>query len=329
MPEFFADSTGKKYAKDFIKWKTYCDYFDIATNSLTTVRARRFIAWLARWYPHKTGEVIGRHLTGVTSMMATLDIIWNRPRSITMLLTSLRKRRPVIRRPKRPWSIFHTKLTRKLAVTDFWQFACYAATLLGAGALMRISEFCKTSSKRSALSLGQLDMRDREAYITIDYSKTNQFGRKEIINVPCLCSRHTKRLFGHIEVTPDICPFHVLRSFVHQRNARFGTDPKLPLLLKSNGNPVNAKNLRVFMHSAIDAINAHLNIALDPRHYPSHCLRVGGTTDYARSGYKPHTIKTMGRWLSDLWQKTYMSHDFSDIALLSGLTTMLLREQAL
>jgi hypothetical protein len=199
--------------------------------------------------------------------------------------------------------------------------------MLGFGALMRRSEFLQCWDGYPPLTLGQVELRESEAYITIDHSKTNQFARPEVINCPCHCTHRTKKLFGNVRITADICPFHTLQRYITLRNEHFGSDPSEPLLLKDNGHVLNSKNLSAYMRRVICAINKSLNFQLNPDHYPPHSLRVGGATDLARSGFASHTIQSQGRWLTDLWKTTYLSNDFRDIALLSALTEMELKEQ--
>ena len=260
-------------------------------------------------------------------MLATRDVLWSRPRSISLLVKSVRKLRPTQRRPKRPWSIFHTLYGRFFALHTYRDLCCYTGIILGHGALLRCSEFAETWNNKPVLTLGQIDLRSNEAYITIDYSKTNQFRKEECIGVPCHCTKHTGKQFGNVTITPDICPFHVLRHFIQSRNKLFGSDPAQPLLLKDNNKPLNRQNVTNWMRRVIKAINKHFDLDLNPKHYPTHSLRVGGTTDLARSGFSTHTIESQGRWLSDLWKRTYMSNDYRDIALLSGLTEIVLKEQ--
>jgi hypothetical protein len=257
------------------------------------------------------------------------NVTWTRPKFVTLLLKAFRKKRPVLSRPKRPWSVYHTKLTRRYAVSTFWDLACFTGIVLGWGCLLRGSEFATKTNGR-LLKLRQLEIRKHEAFITLDHSKTNQLGRKEVISVPCRCFKRTKREFGNVRVKRSFCPCCTLKEYLRIRKRLYPKSmrPNKPLLWKNNDYAVSMQNLRKFMKKAIKCINKHLSIDLDPAMYPTHALRVGGTTDMARSGYSAHMIERAGRWLTDLWKRTYMSNDYRDIALISGLTVDELQQQS-
>ena len=325
----FAPATLGKYRADFQLWCAFNDLIDASTRKIDAKKARRFCAFLFKYYPKKTGNTISRHLTGVTSILMMHDIAWARPRRVTLLIKAFRKKRPVVSRPKRPWSIYHTVRARIYAVQTFWDLACFAGVMLGWGCLMRCSEFATKSGGRT-LRMKQLTMRSREAFLVLNYSKSNQFDKKEVINVPCRCYKHTGRRFGNVRVPRSCCPFHVLKEYLRLRRRHFPKTigPDQPLLLKSNGYPVSMKNMRAFLKKAILCINKHERFTLDPALYPTHALRVGGTTDMARSGISAHEIESQGRWLTELWKRCYMSNDFRDITLLSGLTVVELKQQS-
>jgi hypothetical protein len=113
------------------------------------------------------------------------------------------------------------------------------------------------------------------------------------------------------------------------RKKRFGSDPDSILLIKGNGVPLIMTNVQNYMRRVILAANTAYDLDLDPKPYTTHSLRVGGTTDLARAGYPAHFIESMGRWLSDIWRKTYIASDFRDMALLSGLTASFLQKQCI
>ena len=321
--------TNDKQAEGLEQWRLFNHELDEDPMEINAKKARRFCSFLWLHFPTMSGQQISRKLTAVTGALSKLDIEWSRTRNVSRMLKACRILRPVKHREKRPWSIYHIKLAEKHALTGtLWDEACFAGMLLGWGSLMRCSEFAKTYRKGATiLTRGQIEFspnnkNPKEAYITITKSKTNLFGRKEIINVPCLCFKHTKQKFGNVKVKPACCPLHRIHRYVKLRDHLYGSDPSRPLLLKHNGFAVTYDNMRDWMTKCVDAINKHggFDRELKREHYPTHCLRQGGTTDCARSGWTNDQIQKLGRWRSDQWRLSYLATDYRDIALLSGLT---------
>ena len=300
-------------------------------------KAKRFLSFLYLHFPDMTGDRMSRKLTDVTGALSKMDIEWSRTRNVSRMVKACRKARPTNHRVKRPWSVFHIQLAEKHAVEGtLADEACFAGMLLGWGSLMRCSEFARTYRKNEhILTRGQIefspnDKNPNEAYISITKSKTNLFGRTEVINVPCLCFKHTKQEFGNVKIQPECCPLHRIHKYVKLRDQFFGNDEAEPLLLKQNGTALNYKNMSNWMTKCVDAINANggLDRDLERKHYPTHCLRQGGTTDCARSGRNNDQIQKLGRWRSDQWRLSYLATDYRDIALLSGLTQTILQRRA-
>ena len=296
---------------------------------INATKAKRFCSFLWLHFPNMSGDHISRKLTDVTGALSKMDVEWTRTRNVSKMIKACRILRPTKRIEKRPWSIFHIQLVEKYALSGtLWDEACFAGMLLGWGSLMRCSEFAKTYRKDATLlTRGQIEFspnsrKPNEAYITIKKSKTNLFGRTEIINVPCLCFKHTHREFGNVRVQPAFCPLHRIHKYVKTRDRIFGTEKSRPLLLKHNDHAVSYNNMCDWMTKCVNAINTHggFNRPLLRAHYPTHVLRLGGTTDCARSGRNSNQIQKLGRWRSDQWKLSYLATDYRDIALLSGLT---------
>ena len=217
-----------------------------------------------------------------------------------------------------------------------WDEACYTGMILGWGCLMRAGEYSKRDKyssilKRKHITFSPNNTKPNEAFIELHKSKTNQFGKLEIINVPCICFSRTKKPFGNVKITAKHCPCCVTHHYVKRRDkfliARDGhLDMNKPLLIKGNRKheQLNYNNMSKWMSKCIDKINrnARLPRKLDRKWYPTHSLRLGGTTDMFRSGRSTNQIMRTGRWRTDQWRLSYLSSDFRDITLLSGLTQL-------
>lgn len=335
IPLAFAKPTLVKYKADFLLWQHFnevADESDAHSSSLTVIthhKAKVFLAWLHVVYPTKSGPVLSAHLTGVASILAIQDVEYTRSRAVTLFVRALKMELPPTYRPKKPWSIFHCIGAAKHCVETYTDLTCFAGVLLGYGALMRCSEFAKKYSNWTPLRYKQLTMHDNEAFIVINKSKTNPYGKREIITVPCYCFKRTGIMFAAVEVQSSFCPFCVLKRYLRHRNSRFDTDPESLLLIKDNGVELIMYNVQDYMQKVIKAMNSVYGFKLDPTPYTTHSLRVGGTTDLARCGVPAHLIESMGRWLTAIWRRTYISSDYRDICTISGLTASFLKQQCL
>lgn len=336
MDKSLADSTNEAYDAAFEQWMDFCDIFDFEYDIIDDLKAARFCCFLFEYFPSMSGKRISSKLSAVTTKLAQRNSRWKRPRMLSHLIKGLKKMRPSKRKHKKPWSVHHTRLCLKFCVDKrkLSDSAYLVGILLGSGCLMRCSEFAaRKKGHKSTLYRDQVVFRLKgrivnsietsdvdEATITLTYSKTNQEGHIERVNVPCLCADRTGLFCG----TSAVCPVHQLQEYCVSRDSIFGTDRQYPLLVKETGHRISYRNMSDWMHSAIVTINKMAGLtgqdALDPSLYTTHALRVGGTTDRARNGEAAHMIEVQGRWKSKTWKITYMSMDFSDISLLSGKT---------
>ena len=335
MEKSLADSTNEAYDAAFEQWMDFCDIFDLEYDDIHDMKAARFCCFLFEYFPSMSGQRISSKLSAVTTRLAQWNSRWKRPRMLSHLIKGLRKMRPSMKKHKKPWSVHHTRLCLRYCVDKrkLSDFAYLIGILLGSGCLMRCSEFAaRKKGHKSTLYRDQIIFRHRgrvvenieesdvdEATVRLTYSKMNQEGHLERVNVPCLCSDRTGKFCG----TAAVCPVHQLQEYCVSRDAIFGTGRQYPLLVKETGFRISYRNMNDWMHSAIVTINKKAGLgkdAMDPASYTTHALRVGGTTDRARNGEPACMIETQGRWKSKTWKATYMSTDFADISLLSGKT---------
>ena len=285
--------------------------------------AEHFICWL--W---EETTVAGEYASDILSAVTRAALRWNctytRGPVVTGLLRGLTKARPRQRRVKKPWTLYHNLYMAQFGTDfrDLTSMAKGAAVLLGYGGLMRGGEIARKSQFGVKLSRGQVQFVPagrpvslrhtlRDVFITLRKSKTNTAGRTELIYVSCLCHRQFCGEWA-------ICPAHWLLEYTVLRDRFFGRRSSDFWLLCGNGRPVSVAMLGNYMRKCIRVMNRRLGLNMDPLHYTTHSLRVGGTLDRARNGDPGHSIETAGRWSSQIWRDTYISQDWRDLALLSG-----------
>jgi len=90
----------------------------------------------------------------------------------------------------------------------------------------------------------------------------------------------------------DLCPVAALLSYVAIRGDKPG-----PLFIYENGKFLTQARL-------ISSIRLSLNqLGLNPADYCGHSLRIGAATSAAANGLQDSTIKTLGRWKSNAYQR--------------------------
>ena len=348
-----APPTRKQYESCLPVWNHFCDEcrLDNVWN-LTNQRAHAFIAHLYR-YTDWSRDRISKTLTAITSLMLNYEVTWIRDKYSTYLLRGIARERIQTRRPKKPWSVHHcdlmykyiikkkgkyTKLPSLLRLSWFDVYGRVTALLVQYHGAMRTIEIAKSKLGppllRTQIEFFPNQSDAQEMRLNIDFSKTNQYGRRvEHILIPCFC----ERLLCGFKVPCAVC---MVLTYLEMRDKHFPnwTNPKLDnfqpfLFVKSNNSPICDYNLRSFLKLVIKEINIHLrykfkNFQLNAKHYSPYCNRVGRTTDACRDGDPEYMITALGRWVGDIWKKTYLSTDWADISMLSGVLQWDLRRNA-
>ena len=206
-----------------------------------------FVCWL--WYHDGSGEAACKTLTGVSSTLVNHHIEWRRNKRIAGLLEGFKRKRPPVRRYKKPWSLYHARLMIDYAkLGNFYELCMTAAVMLGYGGLLRPNEYAKTKFSK-LLTRGQVSFHPNnekkemtEVIIELTHSKTNQTGKKEIIVIPCLCRKHTK--FCGSKCKRKHCPAHHILKYTKKRDSLYGCGDKLPFLIKDrNDKAVSYQNV--------------------------------------------------------------------------------------
>ena len=320
-----ADSTSVGYNRYFEYWKEFCDDEGLSYSFIDDEIAADFICWLW-WIGMASGDEASKTLTSVTTLLLRHNCVYKRNKRISGMIKGFKKLRPPKRRYKKPWSLYHTQFMRKHCIDtgSVSAMALSSGVILGYYGFLRPGEYSKNGSKyvlkRKQVTFFPNLQKPKDVIITLTHSKTNQFGKRETISIPCLC--HKKFVNEWVP-----CPVHHLKHYVSLRDNLF---PKREnFLIKANGKDVSFTNMTKFIRKCIDDMNAHFypkwkhkygNYLMNLKDYTPHSLRIGGCTDLARSGEAAYFIEQQGRWSSKCWKTTYINLDWRDISLLSGVS---------
>ena len=309
------------YDRNWICWLDFCNFSEIDPLQLNTNLAANFICWLYRHAIVSSGTQASKVLTGVTSTLLNFNIIWFRTRYVRELINGFIRLRPPIRKPKRPWSIYHNQLLYNYVFipnkSDFFILSLCSMIFLAYGGLLRPSEVSKRQFSptlmRNQINFHPSFKKPTELILILFSSKTNKINKQERIIIPCLCKTKIAQAWCP-------CPVHHMKYYVSIRDKSFPKNgPLFPKNLgKRKGQPITYYILSKFLKSAIITFNSKCNLNLNPNHYTPHVIRIGSTTDLVRHGYAAHYIQNRGRWLSQMWKSIYINLTWDDISLISG-----------
>lgn len=243
------------------------------------------------------------------------DFRLNQKSIITRMMRGYREKKPSDTRPTKPFSYFHLMAVRKKGIIDTNTYIgklVWKALHIGYFYGGRIGEYSPKSRRDWPFILNRGDVeivRNKSKWIIsiiIDFKKhkANRFGLYDAkIAVDCVCGKM------------DYCPIHeAIWKFLKVRDYHYGTDPKIPLLMKLDGMPLSQTHVRNLMKNIARALG------LNPKFYVPHSLRSGRCTDLVRARKPEWAIKKWGRWRSDCWFDHYLKMDASDIAKIAALS---------
>ena len=127
--------------------------------------------------------------------------------------------------------------------------------------------------------------------VTIKQSKTDPFRQGTVIYLGCT---------GNI-----LCPVAAVLAYLVRRGPQQG-----PLFLFSDGTPLSRQRLVAKLRQALSACGFDCNI------YAGHSFRIGAATTAAAKSVEDSTIRTLGRWRSDAYQR-YIRLDSCTLAGMS------------
>lgn len=205
---------------------------------------------------------------GIARQHALTDI----PKHIRLPITA-----DILRRIKTLWAPNQT---------DFNTIMKWAALCTAFFGFFRLGEITAPSpnnyNPRVHLSYEDIsvDRQDNPRLITlrIKKSKTDQFCAGSEVSLA--------------RTDQDICPVAAMLSYLAVRRDQPG-----PLFLFEDGRFLTQHSLISSMRLALSSLG------LDPNTYSGHSLRIGAATSAAARGVQDSTIKTLGRWKSNAYQR--------------------------
>ena len=176
----------------------------------------------------------------------------------------------------------------------------WAACCTGFFGFLRCSEFLLPDQgpfdPSCHLSIADISLRQSTSpwffVVNIKKSKTDQFGAG------------TQVVLGATGLT--ICPVSALLDFLAVRG-----DAPGPLFIFPDGSPLRRG---VFVHQVQSSLAAS---GLTSSNFNGHSFRIGAATTASAAGVPETTIKVLGRWKSQAYQR-YIRPDNADLALVSG-----------
>ncbi len=283
-----AHSTRKTYESKARRWPIFCALFGFPQQPATESSLVAYVA-----YRHATDEIYMDGISSEISAILSADIDkGHKPnRNDWPLLGRVLKGVGRVHgkshrsTPKKPITMGILKrFLRNIPRTCTDGRLLRLAMLIGHGALLRPGEL-GVSSQKHYDKVRVLRWRDltfcpsrsscEVLKIEIHGSKTNQFGKKEILALGCKCSKG------------DPCSVHEMLSLL--KMGTFSSTSE-PIFRMSSGNILSKR----MISNAIK--NCCLKENLNPAEYSPHSLRKGGATDLARDGVPEWMIQKIGRW---------------------------------
>lgn len=277
-------------ASSFNLFRAALGYSDAA--GIDTAQVAEYIAWLS--LQSKSHSTVCAYVSGI-SFWFKLNSLPDPTNSflVTKLIGSLRRHRPRsdTRQPISGNTLLKlTNILPTVTKSDFETTLYRTAFILAFFGFLRLNEFtCVNKGGGARHGLRTTDVvvqrtggqQPAVVAITLQHSKTNQFGREQTIRV------------GEIPGNP-LCPVRAVQLYTAIR-------PKsaIAFFAHFDASPVTRYQFQAMLKKATSAAG------LDTQHFRSHSFRIGATTAAALAGCQPELIKSCGRWRSDAY-KTYI-----------------------
>ena len=283
-----AASTKKTYASAQSQFLIFCysnnllnpTGFPCPASELTLLR---FLAHLS----NRQASTIRVYLAAVRALHVTLgfqDPFTNCLRVPLAVRGLQRSQPPLADRNKLPITAL-TLQTLKLHLdcASFNDAMIWAACCTAFYGFLRAAEFTVPPSgfdpdRHLTVSSVAVDQRPfpATAFISLKYSKTDQFGKGCTVVLACSDS--------------PLCPVSALMAYLHMRGPGPG-----PLFRFADLTPLTRANLFSRLRGLLQAAGWEGN-------YTTHSFRVGAATTAASLGFPDHLIKALGRWSSDAYR---------------------------
>ncbi len=270
-------------------YKGFCQYFKIQESPATTDHLTRFAEFLSRKF--QDADSVRAYISGIKfwHIWQGHDTQAFQHKSIEWMIKGIARKKQHIPKQVLPIDIGILKKFREHLDLRAQEDRTYWALFLLAFFLMaRKSNLVPDTEKgfdgKKQLVKKDIMVTDRALLVTIKWSKTIQFGKREHV-VPILATGGN-----------DLCPVRAYREMA-QGQKEGGNHPVFTILTKGKRKIVTYRNYQNKIKQLIT------KIGLNPIQYSSHSFRRGGASHASSAGVPYEMIKLMGDWKSDSVQR--------------------------
>ena len=285
----FAPGTLKNYKSQIRRYKRFCQEFSLLPFPATLDVLCKYAQFLSSQVgsvdtvQNYLQAIKNAHMLKGFNTEAFMDPI------LKLLLKGLRKRNPRLLRQALPMTPhLLTKIKSGLDLTLQEDVVFWALSLMSFFLLARKSNMVPDRQglwdPRKQLTRGQVRVKHEVVWVTFWWSKTIQAGERKL-------SLPIHRMRGS-----PICP---VSAWVRMCKLIKGApaDPAFMLRQAGQKTPYTYQQWQQKLKIMVQAVGR------DPKRYSSHSFRRGGATLAHRSGVDGETIKLMGDWRSQSYEK--------------------------
>ena len=226
-----ATGTRSSYSSGFRRWQTFCDFRNYDYLTLNNEVARQFVCYMHAFL-EISGDNADKTLTAVTSTLLERGVIYIRNPLVSGIVKGFKIDKPPIYNETKPLSVYHLRYMIKWCIKkgDFTDWALSSAILIAFFGIMRPGEVtAQTTTAEFILTRGQVQFHPNmdnstDLVVTLNGSKTNRTGKKEIIMIGCYC----KVKMCNVNVP---CPLHHVLTYAKARDGLYGNNLEKPFLI--------------------------------------------------------------------------------------------------
>ena len=267
----------------WVKYLSFCIYF----NFLAIPASEEVLAAYAQHlsYSFKAYGSVLNYLCGVKTLHKFLNASLLGFQGFKLKLAMKGLKRNMIHIPRQAVTLTPAILCDIRSTLDLqnpWDGTFWAMCLVGFFLLLRKSNLVPVTlggyDPSKQLARGDFEwLRDR-VLVTLSWTKTNQFGKKEVYSLP--------RIPGSV-----LCPYSAVKHM-------FKLVPGLGICFQQqDGNPVTYNQFQGKLHTCLNLAGYWGDL------FSSHSLRRGGTTFAFMCGVPTDLIKNLGGWSSDCYYR--------------------------
>ena len=277
LSEGLASGTRKRYVDVQQRFVDFCAIHNLCPCPCTGDTILRFLAW-SRDGGAKPGAGVNVAVAAIRNLliMNGADLACLGDPRLKQMRLALIKETPK-RESRQPLTCENLRAICASLGDSFSDRLFKAGLTLGFFGLLRLSDFMlkSGSEKEASLLISGVTWEPEGLVLTLQGTKTDRQNRGQTVT---------------IAATRDgVCPKEVLVRYLLVR-PRSGSKS---LLLNPDGKPLTAWNFRKRLIAECGKAGIEGNVN-------GHSLRIGGATALSNLGVQEETIRTMGRWKSDV-----------------------------